>query len=318
MPNLPPCKCGAQTWKYGMGTFAIPYLDPWNCSIIDPVELRRELDAHDWSAWARQELLGEIIDEASMVILKEWIVKNTDKSLRNIMAPIQKTIYSIGADYGRYHDASCFCVTHKDKKDGRIWLDYITTIAGEYDQEKDYFAIKQDLLRVIKEFKPRWVVPDTTGLGDPMVEELGRDIKNEGLRHTKIFNNKKDRLGFVISKKSKPDLIDNMTTLLARNPPALRLPPASEPEIEDLIKELLRFECKVEDGGYIKYGTQNYHDDRVIAFALSLWPWNKGTNYYRTSPKLFHYAGSEYQGKASIEFIRDLNDEIEPLNLVTV
>lgn len=316
MPNIPPCsKCGFKTWKYGMGIFAVPHLDPWNCSLIDPIELRAELDAHDWSPWARQELLGEILDEASMVILKEWIVKNTVKTLRNVMTPQAKIRYSLGADYGRYHDASCFCVTHIDPGTGRIVLDYLGSIAGEYDPDKDYFAIKQDLLKVIKIFRPMWVVPDTTGLGDPLVEELNRDIKNLGLRHTKIFNNKKDRLGFVISKKSKPDLIDNMNTLLARNPPALMLPPASEPEIEELVKELLRYECEVQDGGYIKYGTQNYHDDRVIAFALSLWAWNRTNQYYRAKPRLFHYGGSEYQGKPSIRYIRDINDEI---NLISV
>jgi hypothetical protein len=54
------------------------------------------------------------------------------------------------------------------------------------------------------------------------------------------------------------------------------------------VTELLRFECTVEEGGYIKYGTQNFHDDRVIAFALSLWG-NQSSNWYFPKIKGYNY-----------------------------
>jgi hypothetical protein len=292
LPELPNCKiCGENNYKYGMGYFAIPYLDPWNCTLIDPLELEAVLELHDHSPLARQEYLGEIIDEASMVILREWIDKNVNVILRNTMVREEGIAYVAGIDYGRYHDAASICITHLDKKTGQIVIDYMRTIAGEFDHETDWITIKTQFLEIIKFYKPVWVVPDATGLGDPLVEELHRDIKALKIR-CKLFNNKKDRLGFIISKLTKPDLIGNMIALLSRNPHALQLPPASEPEIQELITELLRFECEILEAGYIKYGTQSYHDDRVISLALSLWG-HRRKPWFKPEIKFFDYGVSK-------------------------
>lgn len=295
MPKCP--KCGSWNWKYGIGKIAVPYLDPWNCCLIDPVELEATLDLHGWSALARQEWLGEIIDEASTVILKEWIDKNTDITLRNRMTVTPHTAYILGADYGRHHDASSFCLTHYDKNTQRIVFDYMKTVSGEFDHETDYAGIKHELLGLIKTFKPVWVIPDAMGLGNPLVEELHRDIRSIELGgRCKIFNNRKDRLGFIISHTTKPDLITNMIALLSRNPPALAIPPQTEPEIQEFRDELLRFELEVMDGGYVKYGTQSYHDDRVIAFALSLWG-HRRKRWVQPNIKFFDYGTSKIQRK---------------------
>jgi hypothetical protein len=276
MPKLPPCdNCGSNLYKYGIGTWATPWLDPWQCSIIDKAKLKRKLDSFSWSPWARQELLGEIIDEASMVILAEWIEKNTNYKLRNVMERIQGVKYVLGLDYGRLHDASSFCVTHYDKKKQKIIVDYMITVAGEYDYQTDYDGIHATLEDIVKFYKPVWVVPDSSGLGYSQVERMKKDFMRWGVR-TRIFTNirgtrEKPKMGFQILKQTKPDLIGNLITLLSMNPTQLEIPPKTETEINELVTELLRFECEVLDGGYIKYGTQQYHDDRVIALALSLW-----------------------------------------------
>ena len=316
LPILPNCdKCGANNYKYGMGVFAVPYLNPWECKLIDPVELRQILEIHDYSPLARQEYLGEIIDEASMVILKEWIDKNTNTMRRNTMTKIPGVSYVCGMDYGRHHDAASICITHRDPKSGRIVLDYMRTIAGEFDHDTDWQSIKNQFLSVIKHFRPVWIVPDATGLGDPLVEELQRDLEKEGLRSKcKIFNNRKDRLGFIISNTSKPELIGNIIALLSRNPQALELPPTSEPEINEFVKELLRFEMEIMDAGYFKYGTQSYHDDRVISFALSLWG-HRRKPWYKPEVKFFDYGLSKtirQQEKFEIGLNEDY--EIEILN----
>ncbi len=292
MPELPDCEiCGENNYKYGMGYFAIPYLNPWNCSLIDAEELKALMDLHDWSPLARQEYLGEIIDEASMVILKEWIDKNTNVILRNVMIRIPGVAYVAGLDYGRHHDAASICITHLDKKTGEIVVDYMRTISGEFDHETDWEAIKEQFLKIIAFYRPVWVVPDATGLGDPLVEELHKDIRALKIR-TKLFNNKKDRLGFTISHVTKPELISNMIALFSRNPHALQMPPNSEPEINELVKELLRFEVEIMEAGYYKYGTQSYHDDRVIALALSLWG-HRRKPWFKPEAKFFDYGVSK-------------------------
>ena len=280
MPKLPDCSCGVNSYKYGIGIWGTPWLDPWKTTIIDQKKLKRSLDAHSWSPWVRQELLGEIIDEASMVILNEWIQQNIVNSLRNTMTRKKGVKYVLGMDYGRLHDASSFCITHRDRKTKRIVLDYLRTVAGEYDFDTDYDKIYGHLNEIISFYQPVWVVPDSTGSGYSQVERLQKDIKYMS-RFSRIYNIQKNqkrlprekrRLGYYITKQTKPELIGNLITLLSLQPPALMLPPKTEPEIDKLATEMLRFECEVMDGGYIKYGTQNYHDDRLIAFALSLVP----------------------------------------------
>ena len=311
LPELPDCdKCGKNNYKYGMGFFAIPYLNPWKCKLIDPDELRLILEIHDYNPLARQEYLGEIIDEASMVILKEWIDKNTNLMLRCTMVKEFGIAYVCGMDYGRHHDAASICITHMDKKTGRIVIDYMRTISGEFDHDTDWQAIREQFLEVIKHLRPVWIVPDATGLGDPLVEELQRDINELGLKgKCKLFNNRKDRLGFVISPTSKPDLIGNMIALLSRNPQALELPPSSEPEIDELTKELLRFEMEIMEAGYYKYGTQSYHDDRVIAFALSLWG-HQRKPWYQPEAVFFDY-GLSKSSRDLDKFQFDINEDYE-------
>ena len=88
------------------------------------------------------------------------------------------------------------------------------------------------------------------------------------------------------------------------------LPPRTEPEIDELVTELLRFECEIVEGGYIKYGTQNYHDDRVIALALSLWG-NKSSNWY--FPKVKGYEYKVYQKKPKPHSLSGRNYRVKPI-----
>lgn len=285
LPDLPNCKCGANDYKYGVGTYAIPYLDPWTTPIIDQDKLKRKLDAHNWSPWARQELLGEILSEASMVILNEWIENCISLRERNVMNKKPDTKYILGVDYGRRHDASSFCITHYNKKKEKIILDYMRTVSGEYDYQTDYEGIKKHLRDVAEYWQPYLIVPDATGLGDPQVEQLQKDLRFWNVR-TQIYRASKQYLGFKIKASNKQDLIGNLITKLSKA--ELVMPPRTEPEIDELCTEMLRFECEVMERGYIKYGTQNYHDDRIIALALSLWG-HRGRKHIRPHIRSFNY-----------------------------
>lgn len=300
IPSLPSCSCGNSEYIYGVGIVATPWINPLVCPIIDQEELRQTLEMFDYSPWARQEYLGEVLDEASQVILKKWIDKNINLRLRNTMTGYSKyNNYVVGVDYGRLHDSSCFCVTHKDNKSKKIVLDFLESIAGQYDFDKDYDDIHDDLKKVIKYFKPGLVVLDSTGLGYSQVERVQKELRSWN-RGTKLFSNRKDRLGYTISRTSKPDLIGNLISLISQNPPQLELPPSTEPEIGELYTEMLRFECEIVEGGYIKYGTQNYHDDRLIAYALSL-EGHRHNSFYFVRPKTFNYttigAKNKYKNK---------------------
>lgn len=273
MQNCP--MCGANDYKYGIGVFSVPWVDAWNDGLRTKKQVKRLLDEAGWTPQARQEYLGEIINDASMVFLGEWIKKCTNPKLKNYMKRTRDTSYVLGVDYGRKHDASCFYVTHRDLRTGKIILDFGMSVAGEYDEQRTYRYIREKLVKVLGFFDPVWIVPDATGMGDPLVEELEEDMKTLS-SHTgypikaKIFNNRESSKGYIISRTTKPELIGNLIKMFSTG--MLEIPPGTEPEIGKLIEELLRFECdNVAGSDYIKYGTQAFHDDRVIALALSVW-----------------------------------------------
>ena len=303
LEEMHPCpECGNFDYKYGLGVFSVPWVDPWNDGIRTVEMIKAFLDEDNWSPWARQEYLGEIISDASMVFLGEWLKQCTNAKLQNLFKSNKKFSYVCGADYGRKHDASSFAITHRNRKTGKIVLDYMLTVAGDSaglkEHQKTYKHIRKSLLKVITKFNPYWIVPDATGLGDPLVEELEEDLtqlQRKGMivlddrsiiripahiLSTRIFNNRPNTKGFIISRVTKPDLIGNLIKMFAKG--RIEIPPANEPEIGKLREELLRFECEVLPGSdYIKYGTQSFHDDRVIALALSVWG-------HRQRPSILH------------------------------
>lgn len=287
--GLPKCaKCGEKNYKYGIGDFATPFLDPWKCPIINQKKLKRKLDRYGWSPGARQEWLGHIIREGSMVILQEWLDSCVKKTLRNTMTKKEKNRYIMSVDYGRHVDASVFFVSHKNSKGHIVW-DYMEAISGEFDHDSDYDSIRDRIKSIAQFYTPDLIVPDATGKGDSLVEQLKDDLSRWHLHDTRIYNNKKNRPGFVFDTRTKLDLIDYMKIYLSDQQRKVWIPPRTEPGVDEFFKECIRFECEVsEKTGHVNYGTQNYHDDRVIAFALGLWG-HKSEMAYMVEPQGFEY-----------------------------
>jgi len=69
---------------------------------------------------------------------------------------------------------------------------------------------------------------------------------------------------------------------------------------------------EIMEAGYFKYGTQSYHDDRVISFALSLWG-HRRKPWYKPEVKFFDYGFSKtirHQDKFEINFNEDYEIEM--------
>jgi hypothetical protein len=293
---LPPCpKCQSHSWIYGIGTFTVVPVDPWHCSWTTEAEIRAELDLAGWTPLAMQELLGKIIYEGSNVftrIMLENAAKQAQKAgltLENypIANPMVNN-YVLGIDLGKIHDASVASVMHWDYNIQKCVWDYMQTIGGKYDM-KDYPTIREKMMNLVLLYNPIWLVPDSTGVGDAVVDEMFNDIKvlkrtNPWLR-TKIFNNLDPKLattqhvnrqaarkhkGFVFSGQTKADLIENLVNGYGKRMDIL-LPPYNIPEVHDFWEEMLAFSYEITESDHIKYGTQAAHDDRVIAHALAYW-----------------------------------------------
>lgn len=247
--------CGGHKYKYGIGTFMVPWVDPWNDGIRSKELVRKLLDDAGWSPAARQEYLGEVISDASMVFLADWIKNCTNHKLKSSLTTKINLNYNMGVDYGRKHDASCFYVTHREAKTGKIILDYGRSVAGEWDHQRTYRYIRKSLMQVVKTFDPIWAAPDATGIGDPLVEEFEEDMnhwKKQGMSlKTRILNFPEHSKGVVFSRTTKPKIIGNLIKLFAQG--KIEIPSTTDPEIRELVEELLRYECDMQPGtNYVK------------------------------------------------------------------
>lgn len=98
--------------------------------------------------------------------------------------------------------------------------------------------------------------PDSTGLGDPVVE----DLKARGLRI-----GGEDGRGFQFTEASRTNLLNNLAILLEQDKIKI-------PNDEGLIAELESFQYTLTERGKIKVQVpEGMHDDRVMSLALSVW-----------------------------------------------
>jgi len=286
--NLPACpKCNNSSWVYGIGEYAVIPVDPWHCSWKTPEEIQHELDLAGNTPLARQEILGEIIMEGANVFSEQMLNNCVDMSLTNSPRPRPDiNNYVIGMDFGKVHDNSVMCVMHKDYTTMKVIFDHMFTIKGQYGGI-DYHDIRKTFLEFCVLFNPMWVVPDATGVGDAIVDEMYRDLKALRLRAS-IFSNKAakklfsggrvpsaynvaSRKGFIFDVRSKVDLINYLIDGYAKRHD-ISIPPRTIPEIGDFWAEMLSFGYEVTESGVqkqLRFGTQAYHDDRVIAHALA-------------------------------------------------
>lgn len=265
----------SKTYFYGVGDYTVISINPFTCSFYTKEEILAELHRRGNTPLARQELLGEIIPEGQNVFRREWLEACMDNALQNVKKKQENTNYMMGVDYGKVHNNSATAIGHEDRSTGQIILDYLYIIESDVKGTIEYEDIKNDLIEIVKFYQPIWILPDSTGMGEPVVETMEKDLRQIGWRG-RIYSNKPNRLGFIFDIKSKPDLIENLVEYFARS--KIKIPPEYEWNIDVMVNELLNFSYEMTDANYIKYGVQLTYDDTVIALALMVWghkhkPW---------------------------------------------
>jgi len=261
----------SKTYFYGVGDYTVISINPFTCSFYSKEEIIAELYRRGNTPLARQELLGEIIPEGQNVFRREWLEACMDDTLQNTMKRKAGINYMMGVDYGKIHDDSVIAVGHEDRSTKQMVLDYLQIIKSDERGGIEYQDIKNDIIEVVKFYNPIWIIPDATGMGEPIIEAMERDLRRFGWRG-RIYSNKNNRLGFIFDMKTKPDLIENLVTYFARG--KIRIPPEYEWNIDVLVNQLLNFSYEMTQSNYIKYGVQLTHDDAVIALALLIWGQN--------------------------------------------
>ena len=293
LPSLPPCpKCGATTWEYINGNIAVVSMDPWKNPFMSPKKIQEELDLRGNTPQARQEILAEILSGGNNVFTRALVERCADPAIHNMLRVNPTCDYIMSADFGKLHDRTVFAVGHR-ATDTESYLDYMETLPSEGGL--DYEDIRYRLLLVAVAFNPRLLVMDANGIGDPIVEQVRKDLitlqhasllihyhgmeqeipANRNL-HTQIYSNKGKRLGYVTDMKSKIEMIENLVNFFKQG--AIHLPMEFEPEMHILYEELINYGYEYTGNDYIKYGTQRGHDDTVSALGMLCWgmrerPW---------------------------------------------
>lgn len=158
--------------------------------------------------------------------------------------------YTIGCDWGRAHDFSCFVVIDTTTQE---------VVALDRSNQVDYAVQLGRLQALAARFRPDAIYAEQNAMGEPLVEQLQR-------MSLPVYP-------FQTTNASKMAVIDALALALERE--ALRL-------LRDdvLLNELLAFEAERLPSGLIRYAApETLHDDCVIALALAYYGASQPTQF---------------------------------------
>jgi PBSX family phage terminase large subunit len=185
--------------------------------------------------------------------------RGVEKIVRDYELPmiyVPEFEYSLGADLGRSIDNTVLTVINKQLKR----LDYFERMESE--NRTSWAYQKEKILAVSRKYGNCQANIDSTGVGDPIVEDLQRMGCN-------IFYNQsdgsKETPGVKFTNVSKENLVEKLKV-------AVELELITIPNIPVLIRELTRFQCITLPSGRHRYQAPNgEHDDCVFSLALAVW-----------------------------------------------
>jgi len=302
VPSIGPCPdCGIDTcFKYVNNQIASIRVEPYTeHPFLTPEQIRARIELLGIdNPLVRQEWLGEIISDDLGVYRRDWLKMCSNEDLYVTETNPRKGVrYVLSGDFGRVRDATCWMIGHFEKT--KYILDHMKWMPAKGGFE--YKDIRYTFLDLVSKWKPYSVILDANNVGDAIMEQVSDDLYDLRLRGVSgwynllgsrveynfppvyglvvnIYSNAKTktesgkpRLGFIFNYDSKLNIITNSASLLSKG--MCEIPAEYSHEYAtQLWKELLRFGFSYTDKtNRIQYGTQNFHDDCVIAYALLLW-----------------------------------------------
>ena len=143
----------------------------------------------------------------------------------------------MGVDLAKYIDFTVITVLNEQNQ--LVYFDRF--------QQLDWVFQKKMIKQVADIYKAN-VVLDSTGLGDPIFDDLSRTGMNV--------------LSYKITIQSKKELIENLSLMIQQQK-------ITFPDIPELINELKIFGYKQLERGFQYSAPEGYHDDCVISLALA-------------------------------------------------
>jgi phage FluMu gp28-like protein len=209
-------------------TSSNPYIDAGEIETA-----RRELPSSSF----RQEYLAEFLDDGAGVFrgIRRCIAGKL------LDAPIRGERYYIGVDLGKHVDFTVLCVFDKRRQ----------LVGFERYNQIEWPFQKARITETARKWNNASVLIDSTGVGDPMFDELRR----AGLNIQ----------GYQFTNETKKNLIEALSVDIEQG----RI---SYPDIPVLLNELEIFGYEITKAGNVRYNApEGYHDDCVIALALGNW-----------------------------------------------
>lgn len=189
----------------------------------------------------QQEILAEFLDDASSVF------RNVGAAIDAAMAPLQAPeagrTYFMGVDLAKHVDFTVISVLDDTGRQAHF----------KRLNQLDWNYQKQLITEIAQRFQAK-VCMDSTGLGDPIFEDLSMRSQKDGL----------DIAGYKFTSDSKKKLVESL--MLAFEGQKIRL-------LNEQIQtnELKEFGYEITSAG-VKYSApEGHHDDCVIALALANW-----------------------------------------------
>jgi hypothetical protein len=170
--------------------------------------------------------------------------------------------FQLGVDLAKYNDWTVLTPFN---------LNTFIAYPQERFNQVDWNLQKARIEAMARRFNDALIWPDSTGLGDPIVEDLvarGLRIGDEGK-------------GFKFSETSKRQLLDNLAINLEQDKIKI-------PNDEGLISELESFRFELTETGKIKVTVpEGMTDDRVMSLALAVWQARRMVPDYYSENKIY-------------------------------
>lgn len=219
---------GFKSWHYATNTN--PYFPQEEWEVIKKTTPEMVL---------RQEFLAEFLEDDAAVFrgINGCIRGKLEKANDN-------EYYTIGVDLGKYND---FTVITVIKNRG-------CQLVEIYRTNKTSWTLQKEMIKgVCRNFRKHLLILDSTGLGDPIADDLRRDGIN--IKDYKFTNTTKEYLVEQLGIAIEQGLI-------------------SIPDVEKtqfLINELKSFSYEVLPSGRIRYeAPEGLHDDGVVSLGLAV------------------------------------------------
>jgi len=200
----------------------------------------------------RQKLIDEIPRSIQEQEIYANFLEDSSTVFRNIAKcstarpeePIPGKVYKTGVDLARLQDYTVIIVMDMNGK--QVYMDRFNDI--------DWILQKERIKNVCKKYNNSECWLDSTGVGDPIFEDLKRDGVNIH--------------GYKFTNESKKQLIQRLMISLEQE----KIKIFDKETAPELINEMVIFEYEMTSSGLIRYqAPEGYHDDCVIGLALANW-----------------------------------------------